>query len=290
MTHTAWHACSLFSSRLSPFFFVPATATGSAPWRLWLFCRPDHGGRGTEPPSHLAHILLLVLHASLSPTPSNLTAPAMRYVRPRSSLCLASVVALSSCCLLLVALLVALLGPAVAAPAPAPAAPPSAFVPSVTVRTPPPGTPAEPRTPSVPGRLALAGTALVRMASTVGLKVIAISNTRLDQLFAPKAERLAVLAASRAGVVDGADGDAPAAGAGAAPAGATPVPPLMPTAFDVGAAPKRDRAADWAAVGLVVVFTGIVLGILGPIVRSIRVRKDLLPVQAEECAGGAVMR
>lgn len=210
----------------------------------------------------------------------------MGYDRPRSSLCLASVAALASGCLVLVALL----GPAVAAPTPAPAAPPSPPVASLLVRTPPPGTPAELQTSSVPGRLASAATAVVRMASTVGHKVNAISNTRLDQLFVPKAERQAVLAASRADVVDGADGGAPAAGAGAAPAAVTPVPPLTPAAGDVGAAPKRDRAADGAAVGLVVIFTGLALGILAPIVRSMRARKDLLPVRAEELAGGEVMR
>lgn len=128
---------------------------------------------------------------------------------------------------------------------------------------------------------------MVRMASTVGHKVIVISNTRLDQLFVPKSERLPVLAASRAGVVDGADGGALATGAGGTPAGATPASPLTPAVVDVGDAPKRDRAADWAAVGLVVVFAGIALSILAPIVRSMEARKDLLPVRAE---GGPVLR
>lgn len=210
----------------------------------------------------------------------------MRHGRLRSGLCLAKVAALTSCCLLSAALQ----GLAVAARAPAPAAPPSLPAASGMVQTLAPGTPVEPQASSVKGRLALTGIAMVRMASTVGHKVIVISNTRLDQLFVPKPERLPVLAASRAGVVDGADGGALATGAGGTPVDSTPASPLTPAVVDVGDAPKRDRAADWAAVGLVVVFAGIALSILAPIVRSMGARKDLLPVRAEEYAGGPVLR
>lgn len=201
--------------------------------------------------------------------------------RSGSSLCLATLAALASCCLLLVTLL----GLAIAAPAAVPAGPPPALVASVPVQTPPPGSAAEPQ-PSLVGRLALARTAMVVMASTVAHKVVAVSNTRLDQLFAPKVERPAAVAALRAGVVDGADGGTPAGGATAAPAGAAPAPSPSSAAGDAGAAPKRDRVADWAAVGLVVLFTVMALGILAPIVRSMRARKDLLPVRTEEYTGG----
>lgn len=130
---------------------------------------------------------------------------------------------------------------------------------------------------------------MVRMASTVAHKVLAVSNTRLDQVFAPKAERPVTVAASRAGVVDAADGETPAGGATAAPAGAAPVPPPSSAADHTEAASKRDRVADWAAVGLVVLFAVMALGILAPIVRSLRARKDLLLVRTEY-TGGAVMR
>lgn len=197
--------------------------------------------------------------------------------RSRSSLCLATLAALASCCLLMVTLL----GLAIAAPALVPVAPPRAPVASVPVQTPPPGSPAEPQ-PSLAGRLAL--------ARTVAHKVVAVSNTRLDQLFAPKAERPVAVAALRAGAVDGADGGTPAGGATAAPAGAAPVPPPSSAADDAGAAPKRDCVADWAAVGLVVLFTVMAWGILAPIVRSMRARKDLLPVRTDEYTGEAVVR
>ncbi|GAB0495495.1 hypothetical protein MMPV_006797 [Pyropia vietnamensis] len=211
----------------------------------------------------------------------------MGHGRPRNSMYRATVVALSSCFLLLVALL----GWAVAAPAPAPASPPSPPVASVVVHTPPPGTPAEPQASSVSERLALAGIAMVRMAGAVGHRVVAISNTRLDQLFASKAERLTVAGASRVGVAEGADGGgSTAGGAPASSTRATPVPPVTTAVVDAGTGPKRDRAANWAAVGLVLLFTLIALGILAPIVRSMRARKDLLPLRVEEYAGGAVLQ
>lgn len=91
--------------------------------------------------------------------------------------------------------------------------------------------------------MALAGPAMVRMASTGGHKVMAIGNTRLDQLFAPQSERLAVLAVSQAGAVGGTDSGTPATGPGGAPTGATPPSPLTPAAVDEGTRTVLDRRA-----------------------------------------------
>jgi len=191
---------------------------------------------------------------------------------------------LSACVLLLVSLW-APAAPAVAVSPPLPAGL-SSEGPSTAVVTPPPESPAA----FASGRLASARTVVVTLASTVGRKLLAISNTRLDQLFVPKGNRLSALSVSRAGAADGVNGKTPQAGAVAAaaapprayPTPGAPAPTANPAVLEAEAAPKRDRAADWAAVGLVLLFVAMGVGILAPVVRGLRERKTLLPMHNED--------
>lgn len=214
----------------------------------------------------------------------------------RSPLRLATLVALSACCYLAAGGVLPL---AEAAPAPSPAAPPPGAPPpsaGAVVYTPPPRA-ANPPTPSVRGRLAAAQTVVVGAARTVGRKVLAIGDTRLDQLFVSKKAEEATPAGSRAAVEGGTPAGKGSAAAttppAAAPSPAAVPPPPVAAAGGAGSAAVvggRDRAADWAAAGLVLLFLAIAMGILAPIVRGVRERKTLLPGQADVFAVGEALR
>jgi len=194
------------------------------------------------------------------------------------------VTASMSACILLLACSWAPAAPAVAVSPPSPADL-SPEVPSTVIVTPPSKSPAA----FALGRLASARTVVATLAGTVGRKLLAISNTRLDQLFVPKEDRLTAPSVSRAGAADGVNGNTPKAGAAAAaaappgpyPPPGAPAPTANPAVLEAEAAPKRDRAADWAAVGLVLLFVAMGVGIVAPVVRGLRERKILLPMHSE---------